>query len=479
MARKKQSSAAGQVDAMFAAIRSEARRMSGCNSSVAAESEKDTVGLPLPALCWRYLLQSTTFPMPRITQITGQEGCAKTSLLYEILRWHLIYGGGGAFIENEGKDQPDLRNSFMEWRPEWIGRLDSKGRIVPGTGRIDVFPSKYLEQWQIIMTMYLTAAKTQQDLPGGPGRTIPIFVGLDSIMGTAPKGSIDKIMESGHATAGYAIAARLVTDYMRAVPMMIGADTETAGYPFSIVGTNHLKPGMTAQGLPTSNIPGGKSVKFHENYELEMTHDTQKDIDRQDYGGLRLKILARKNSFGVSRRHIRAELLWWWQEDGKQVSKWDWDTASIELLLRFENEKGKRTIYKELQSVCDINVVNKNERTAWSKALGVPKSDPVYFRELGARLEQRPELLKSIYSILRITERCPFQPGVDYRTLHELAKAGAATQAKDLYERGQVLPNVEGVETEIDEVDDEDIGAPPTPPAEGGEAAPATTPWTV
>ncbi len=459
-------------DQFFNSMRQAAQRDLDREISVSTDSERNTVGLPLPSLCWKYLLQSTTFPMPRITHITGQEGCAKTALLYDMMIWHLTYGGGGAYIENENKDQPDFRNSFFEWKTEWMNR-------------IDVNYTATMEEWQDTITRYLAIARAQQDAPGGPGRTIPVVLGLDSIMGTSPAEELHKILTSGHATRGFALAANLIALYMRAVPYQI------RGYPFSIIGTNHLKPSMTPQGLPTSNIPGGKSVKFMENYELEMSTDMNKDIDKADYGGLRVKIVARKNSLGISRRNIRAQLLWWFKDiDGvrRQVSAWDWDTATVELLLAFHDAKGKKTLFNAIREVVDINVISKGERTAWSRVLGVPRTQPVYFREIGMLLESRPDLLSQLYPLLNISERCPFLPGVDYRTLQSQAVEGAVGEARDLYVRNRrSLPNVEADPTTFTaddpdpDPDRESDGNPvsvfvpvPPPPAAPAPSAAAT-----
>ena len=75
------------LDGLFQSLRSEASRALGRSDiSIGLESEALLVGLPLPALCLRYLFQSTVFPLSRIIQITGQEGSCKSAFQFEMMR---------------------------------------------------------------------------------------------------------------------------------------------------------------------------------------------------------------------------------------------------------------------------------------------------------------------------------------------------------------------------------------------------------
>jgi RecA/RadA recombinase len=434
-----------QLNGMFLAMSDEGKRATGLSVSVASASGP-RVGLPLPALALRYLFQSTMYPLGTIAQITGEEGCCKTAFMNEVFRWHLVYGGGAVFVENEGKDAPELRGSLLGWNQSWLNR-------------VEVVYTHTLEDWMDALTAFTQIAARYQDSPDGPGRTIPIAFGIDSIMGTAPRAQLEKILEAGHASRDFALAALLISQYMRTMPNAIKT------YPFSVLGTNHLKPSTDYMGRPVNNIGGGKSVKFMEVFEVEMHKAPGCDIDRLEYGGLRLSIILRKNSLGPSRKRITAELLWWLTEyqdaEGRQgfrqQTAWDWDTASIELLLSFENMKGKRTIYNHLMDVCDIRVANKGNRTGWSRALGVPESDPQEFRVLGSKLEQRPDLLQAMYPLLGITPRIPFQPGMDFRRLLAEAVVSEGTAGVDLYERVENMPQLQPTgtdECEVPEVPD-------------------------
>ena len=453
MARRRQANAEwsaenreGAVNNMFAAMRDTAQAELGANVSIGSDGEAGIVGLPLPALALKYLFQSTVLPLSRIVQITGEEGSAKSALLYEIMRWHMVYGGGAALMENENKDSPELRKSIFRWDPNFLSRCIAT-------------PTYTLEEWQAALTQLMATSRAWQDAPTGPGRTIPTCFGVDSIMATATKDEVAGVEKDGYASRGFAIAANLIARYMRTMPKQI------QNYPFTIVGTNHLKPSTTAQGLPTASVPGGKAVKFMETYEIEMKRAPGKhDIDLLEYGGLRLRLTARKNSLGPSRKSITAELLWWYSDDGtgalRQQTAWDWNTATIEMILAFETLSGKKTIYNRLKEITGIRATSRSRKEACSSVLGVPSTAPVPYRVLGGMLEERLDLMPDIYHALGIAERAAFQPGVDYLLAQENARAaGAADAVENLYNDIEELP-VGGVG---DGTDDVIVEEPPQP----------------
>lgn len=433
------------LDGMFSAMRQEAAKELGRDDiSIGTESEALLVGLPLPALCLRYLFQSTVFPLSRIIQITGEEGSCKSAFQFEMMRWHHVYGGGSVFIENELKDSPELRHSLLMWNEQWLRRHE-------------IIQTHSLEDWQAALTAFTDIARAQQDAAGGPGHTIPIMFSVDSLMATAPRESIERIEKEGFATRGFALAANLISTYMRTMPNRIQT------YPFTICGTNHLKPSTDFMGRPTHTIPGGKSVKFMETYEIEMHRAPSGDIDRLDYGGIRVRMVARKNSLGPSRKQIVAELLWWYEDVGgmiRQRSAWDWDTATVNLLLSFETVKGKKTLSDRIKEVCHI--IPKNKQEARCPTLGITEN--VEYREIGAALERRPDLLVQLNAVLGIQARRAFQPGLDYRDLLAAERQTGDEAAQSLYTDVGNLPHVD-----VELIDPTGAAIPPTEQDMDGE----------
>jgi hypothetical protein len=148
------------------------------------------------------------------------------------------------------------------------------------------------------------------------------------------------------------------------------------------------------------------------------------DIKRVSYSGITVKMVMRKNSLGPSRLSINVDLIWWADEerDFIQRTKWDWHAATVNLLTSFEGSRAKK-----IQDICGIRVVDKSKKLACSDLLGISRSDPLPYSQLGELLEQpqHEEIMKGLHRIMGIYEYPVFQVGVDYREQLEAAKAAA------------------------------------------------------
>lgn len=397
------------MDSMFA----EAKKIFGTDYFyVGSESEQLVVGLPLPALCLRYLFQSTVFPLSRMTIVTGMQGSCKSAFLYEIFRWHRLYGGRNILLECESKDSPELRASILNY--------DSKA--------VGVKPCESLEEWQTALTRFIQL--NQELMTGtksapGPGRVIPLCIGIDSLMGKASEENIEKVLKEGFSGRAHPVEALKISQFMKVLPQKL------ATWPFSIVGTNHLKPAQDYMGRPTRNIPGGMSLKFQETFEVEMTF--LEDIKRADHDGIVVQMLARKNSLGPSRKKIKASLVWWndilsdeemeksnAESNVIQRTMWNWHSASIDLLLEIQSKDPSR--WKKIEPYLDLHPERSKGSVVWSSALGIPPTDKVTFREAGEMLELRTDILKHIHGLLGIRERYIFEPGKDFKAQLDLAR---------------------------------------------------------
>lgn len=310
-----------------------------------------------------------------------------------------------------------------------------------------------MEEWMDFISATMANTTAEYERKGGPGATWPMLIGVDSLTATAPESEIETIETSGHSTRGFALMANLISRYMRFMPGVVMDN------PFTVIGTNHLKPGTDLRGLPKDAVPGGMSVKFMETYEFKLKRIA--DIEKAKYSGITIEFTAKKNSLGQSRRKVKADMIWWRGQapDGsvRQETAWDWDTAAIELLLSYENAKGKRGLWRELQEVCDINVVNRKQKKAYSSELGVLKDAPVTYRALGAKLEQRPDVLEKLYPLLGISQRPVWDQSVPFLQAlsAEFAKVEAETAkaVKDMLSGAvpfapPTMPDMEGADDE-------------------------------
>ena len=426
MAKKKSDAVWGveQADELMDAIFAEAKKQFGAdNFYTGSESEQLIVGLPLPSLSLRYLFQSTVFPLSRMTMVTGQQGSCKSAFLYEIFRWHRMFGGRNVLLECETKDSPELRASILEYDPKAVG----------------VKPCNSLEEWQAALTKFITLNQdmmTGTKTNPGPGRIIPFCIGIDSLMAKASEENIEKVMKEGFAGRGHPVEALKISQFMKVWPQKL------FGWPFSVVGTNHLKPSTDHMGRPTRNIPGGMSLKFQETYEIEMAF--LEDIKRADHEGVVVQMLARKNSLGPSRKKIKASLVWWNEYVDPSNSEvaamialagerppdqpfviqrtmWNWHTSSIELLLEIQSKDPGR--WRKIEPYLDLHPERSKGNMVWSTALGIAPTEKVTFREAGEILETRPDILSHIHGLLGIRERYVFEPGKDFKSQLDKAKA--------------------------------------------------------
>jgi len=376
------------------------------------ESEARLVGLKLPALCLRYLFQLNVFPLSRMLQITGTQESCKSAFLYELYRWFRCNRGKAYHIENETKDSDTLRMSLLNYDREAVG----------------LFISESLEDWMKTVTWLLSTkdglkAKLlgTKDKPG-PGKSVPLILGVDSLMAKSSMESIEKIEAEGFTDRAFPIDALKISSYLKFMPQKL------SGWPFVFAATNHLKPQKSRTGVIEYNVPGGFSVKFQETFELRLSR--VKDIESVNRPGVTVKFVTAKNSLGPSRKQILANMRWYFDRDDeyRQKTYWDWNSASIHLLDTF-----KGSIRKDLEDVCDISVVpvSGKGKYIWSKALDIPRSDPQPASHAGAVLEQREDLLVELHKILGVRTYSSFMPGVCYD--QQLADASSAVEIAEGY----------------------------------------------
>lgn len=356
------------------------------------------VGLPVPGLAFRYLIQQDVFPLGRITTINGLQESCKSSLMFEIMRWHLVYGGLAMLVENETKDSPDIRDGLWDHNQDFLNR---KFRAVQ---------TQNVEEWQQVLTYSIDAAKKYCNRTGGPGRSVPCVFGIDSLSAKASQEDFVKINKAGHAERGYSNVALHTTKYLQALP------TYLIDWPFTVIGIQHLKKTNDPRtGAVIRNKPGGKAIAFMETFEFEMSRI--RDIQKIDEGGVNLRMQTRKNSLGPGRISIDVVFRWWWEDDpatGLRIQKhvFDWDDASMALLV--QQAKDKKTVWKRINEIVDLHP-QLSKRRVWSRELGIPEDSPASFADAYRVIEyERPDILVELYKVLGIRQRRAFEFGQDY-----------------------------------------------------------------
>lgn len=432
------------LDAFFARQRDEARKKFGHNSVfLGSETSTLVIGIPCPSLAFEFVIGQDCFPLGLIMQIVAKHGVGKSGLLAEIGRWFNNAGGGMVLCENETKF-----NSF--WYESILGP--------DAFNRMEFHRCKSVEDWQRRLTWSIQDMKRgligTKEAPG-PGRTVPVLFGVDSIMGKMSEENQEKVLGAiaggarrkkpgakkvkadpdglrGGTGQGYAdprsfpIEAGSITKYMRTIP------AEMDEWPFSIVLINHLRMKKDDAGNQERNKTGGEQVNFQESFELELAKlgGHKKQIQAADFEGVPLSLSCEKNSFGPTHRKIQTRLLWWDEPDpatGEPVQKtaWDWDWSTVHLLWNnMQGEKASPRIKAALKAAdfhLECPSTGEVANTAWSRTLGMTKDDPLTWTEVGAMIREDGELLDRLRRALRIARR-PLMAGDYLAQMEEMAQ---------------------------------------------------------
>jgi len=356
--------------------------------------------LPVPAFIIRYLLQNTGLPLSCILQIVGPQGCYKSTMAMEILRWHRLCGGYGQLNEAETKPTPELRNSVLDW----------------DTAALSIEDCATFEDWQRKTLAMTSSFQANCEKVGGPGRTIPFCIVTDSLTGKASEHTLKNIKKEGHANLHFPVEARQMADFMRAYPQ------DLLGWPMTFVGVNHMKISRDAvTGQVDYNIPGGWALKFQCAAIIEMERlGAIKEFSNYKAAMVRMNTL--KNSYGADNIRINVRFKTWYQEDAPGVlrlhSRFEWWEAGIWFLATGQGltqAKAKMMVPK-LREVCDVHekAGGSAGKLYWSKRLGVTSADAMPAHDLGMQLELRPDVLTDLYTACEITQQQYFRPGVDY-----------------------------------------------------------------
>lgn len=386
-----------------------------------AEDNDPLIGLPLPTLSARYLLQANIFPLSRFTQLRGEFSSGKSALLLEIMRWFHVYGGGAILLDTENKGSETMLAGMFGHNPQYIGRTRVK-------------TAKSVEEWQ---GHYMNDCKTIHatiDAANAPERVVPICIGIDSISAVEVDRRVEKVADEGHAAAGHPYLARNLSDFMRTalVPTL-------RHYPIALVATNHLKEEINSMGFgpPKKYAPGGASLDYYPTLIIDMQRVSSKNIVVGRAEGQAVRLVATKNNLGAPGRRLVVNLLWYndvvkaKDADGNDTFKnqqyhyWDWHTATIRLLMDLQAADKKPQPGTDpklpglLRQVCDLEykhgTKNADVPLVYSSALGISKSDAVSEVEASIILEDNKRVLGMLHGLLGVNEYTICDPAKKYR----------------------------------------------------------------
>lgn len=393
-----------------------------------AEDQDPLIGLPLPSLSARYLLQANIFPLSRFTQLRGEFSAGKSAMLMEIMRWFNVYGGGAILIDTENKNSETMLDGIM-------------GHNADYKKRTFCVKAQSVEDWQ---KKYMGFCQKIHDQSDNAERAFPVCIGIDSISAVEVDRRVEKVAEEGHAAAGHPYLARNLSDFMRTalVPTL-------RHYPIAFVATNHLKEEINSMGFgpPKKYAPGGASLDYYPTLILDMQRVSRNTLQIGRAEGQAVRVTATKNNLGAPGRRVVVNLMWYNEivpckdkhgEDSfknQQFHYWDWHTATIRLLVELQDEANKKLppgmdpkLPALLRQVCDLEYKHgtKNADTplVWSKALGISKQEALPEVEAAMVLEKNLKVMGVLHGLLGVNDYLVCDPAVKYReqVMVELAK---------------------------------------------------------
>lgn len=392
-----------------------------------AEDNDPLIGLPLPALSARYLLQANIFPLSRFTQLRGEFSAGKSAMLIEIMRWFHVYGGGAIMIDTENKGSPTMLSGIFGHNAQYMARTK-------------VVTAASVEEWQKRYMSFCQAIHKQID---ATDRAFPVCIGVDSISAVEVDRRVEKVADEGHAAAGHPYLARNLSDFMRTALV-----STLRHYPIALVATNHLKEEINGSGFgpPKKYAPGGAALDYYPTLILDMSKASSKNLPSR-YEGQAVRISATKNNLGAPGRKIVINLLWYNEivptkdaagndtYKNQQFHFWDWNTATIRLLMEMQMDGANKAVPgmdprlpELIRQVCDLEYKHgtKNAETplVYSTALGISKQEAVSEVEAAMILEENKKVIGVLHGLLGVNEYTVCDPARRYReqVVEELKK---------------------------------------------------------
>jgi len=340
------------------------------------------LGLPVPSLAVRYLLQNTGMPLGVVYHLVGPPASFKSTLAVEIGRWHHACGGAIIICEAETKPTPALRESIIGSDPP----------------RVVVYECRFLEEWQRAI---IEAVKIMKDRQGEDQKPIAFIV--DSYMGKLPSKLFNDVLRQGFAQRHFGEAAMLIGDWLSAYTSAV------QGYPYNLIGVNHLKESVhPITGLPVYRTPGGQYLRHQNSIEIRVTRSRteQKKAGDISYHETLIQLYTSKNCRGAQDKKI-AVVLRQWNEvvDDKPmlISNFEWWEATTWMLYDGTGmpKADKEILLPKVKKILDIKKRARGD-LFYCEQLKVPQSDPISAHDMGIKIEEQKDILQELYKIFGI-----------------------------------------------------------------------------
>ncbi len=375
---------------------------------VSSDGAAADIGIRLPHFCLRYLYHRTTIPFERTTILYGPTGSSKSSYLFW-LYWLFRTGGGqwstphGKYyhLGVEDKDSPLLRLSLTDYD-------DQAGYVRECAS---------LNEFQIQIVEFLDWFKSRMGTAGGPGKRIPLIIGIDSLVAKMTAEAA-KTVDTAHGETKrrFADEARALSDWFKYIP------SKLREWPIHMVGVNHDKPKPGENGRPEEHrTPGGSAPNYYATYKILLKRVKTLDETATGWNGNRIRFKMEKNSLGSDNHAIEANIIWRTIQRPNaagdlvpaQQTMWDWHRATTEILYQIARVTHDRQPAKAraVREVLGINRIAGGRYVA--PEIGITDDNPLSAYDFGVYLEKQTDVLQVLENRLGVSVCREHRPGED------------------------------------------------------------------
>ena len=382
----KKNASFGVDDFVDSALAAAAEHFGKEHCYAASDHQKSFNVLPVPPLVLQWMIESNGWPLGRMTQSGGPFGTHKSSFIFQLIKWYLEAGGMAVLIDTENKVSDSLMKSMIP--AEYFDAENPKSR------RFHIYTASTVNQWQQMIRTQKELIDTKVEAIGRKPN-FPILWAVDSMKGGMSAEGLETLKSEGEAAGrGYSDIPILISQFMASMP-----DT-LLGLPITLHMSHHEKPGLGQPGMVRS---GGKAPDFYATLDIQFSRGgvtamgKSREYDRVELQGKNIEMSIRKSSMGSDVGKDIAVSFCWKFVDGKQISWWDWDSATAMLMIN----QAKRLKDAGVMDVNKLETTNQGMKV-YSDAIGIKREDAMPAREFGALIEGQPELRAKVTEALQV-----------------------------------------------------------------------------
>ena len=392
-----------------------ANLLSGVMGTIDKEDNAyDCGGVELKSFSERWLLDSNVIRTGEIYQFGGESAGGKSQYMDIISAAFVRAGGVAEKIDTEHKTNPTAsvipnigEDIYYSGRYFYAtaGSIDAAKAAKRGDEDAKEEKDK---SWMSMVTNRINTIKASPVLSA-----IPIFIGVDSLLGAPSTESRSKFEDNGGSVNGRTATAMsraaAITEYLPNIATAIAGTNITIGF------TNHGKKpinvgGAKVYGTPKPNLPGGDGLLFHCSTVLYFKSGGA--IHRKNVGGRKVNISIYKNSFGDDQR--RLEVAFYYDilkdKEGNVVRDkfgypmrrllWDWDGATADLIFKYCG--GSSSSNKNyISAVRDVFPgITKSGSTISCKKYGI---DKMPFTEFGRHIMEDEDIYQQLMEVPKLS----------------------------------------------------------------------------